>query len=62
MKWWERIWFSIGGLMLIDPQTVMDIIGIAMLGMGLFIQWRENKSGKKMEPIFREDFFRELFL
>jgi TRAP-type uncharacterized transport system fused permease subunit len=51
MKWWERIWFSIGGLMLIDPQTVMDIIGIAMLGMGLFIQWRENKSGKKMEPI-----------
>jgi TRAP transporter 4TM/12TM fusion protein len=51
MKWWERIWFSIGGLMLIDPRTVTDIIGIAMLGMGLFIQWRESKSGKKVEPI-----------
>ncbi len=51
MKWWERIWFSIGGLMLIDPRTVTDIIGIAMLGMGLFVQWRESKSGKKVEPI-----------
>ncbi len=44
MKWWERVWFAIAGLMLIDPGTVTDIIGIVMLGIGLFYQWQKSKS------------------
>jgi len=44
MKWWERVWFAIAGLMLIDPGTVTDIIGIAMLGIGLFYQWQKSKT------------------
>jgi TRAP-type uncharacterized transport system fused permease subunit len=43
MKWWERVWFVIGGLMLIDPGTWTDIIGIAMLAIGLFYQWRKRQ-------------------
>jgi TRAP transporter 4TM/12TM fusion protein len=44
MRWWERIWFIIGGLMLIDPGTLTDLIGIGMLGVGLFYQWQKSKS------------------
>ena len=47
MKWWERIGFAIAGLMLIDPGTLTDIIGVAMLGIGLFYQWQKSKSTQK---------------
>lgn len=43
MNWFERIWFAIAGLMLIDPRTVTDIIGIMMLTAGLVIQYRKKK-------------------
>jgi len=43
MRWWERIWFMVGGLMLIDPGTLTDLIGIAMLGVGLLYQWHKSK-------------------
>jgi len=43
MNWFERIWFAIAGLMLIDPRTVTDIIGIMMLAAGLVIQYRKKK-------------------
>jgi TRAP transporter 4TM/12TM fusion protein len=43
MNWFERIWFAIAGLMLIHPGTLTDIIGIVMLAMGLFIQYRKKK-------------------
>jgi TRAP transporter 4TM/12TM fusion protein len=51
MKWWERVWFAIGGLMLIDPGTLTDIIGIAMLGLGLLYQLQKNKGGDKTGKI-----------
>jgi TRAP transporter 4TM/12TM fusion protein len=44
MKWWERVWFAVAGLMLIDPGTLTDIIGVVMLGIGLFYQWQKSKS------------------
>jgi TRAP transporter 4TM/12TM fusion protein len=43
MNWFERVWFAIAGLMLIHPGTLTDIIGIVMLAMGLFIQYRKKK-------------------
>jgi TRAP-type uncharacterized transport system fused permease subunit len=46
MRAWERIWFIIGGLMLIDPGTLTDLIGIGMLGVGLLYQWHKSKSKK----------------
>ena len=47
MNWAERVLFAAAGLMLIDPGTLTDIIGILMLGTGLIIQWRKSKSLKK---------------
>jgi len=44
MKWWERIWFAVGGLLLIDPGIMTDLIGIAMLVMGFLNQWRIRKQ------------------
>jgi len=49
MRWWERVWFIIGGLLLIDPGTVTDIIGIAILVVGIFYQWRRSISIKAAE-------------
>jgi UPF0716 family protein affecting phage T7 exclusion len=43
MNWFERIWFGIGGLMLIDPGLVTDVIGVAMLAVGLYFQYRKKR-------------------
>jgi TRAP transporter 4TM/12TM fusion protein len=53
MRWWERIWFLVGGLMLIDPATLTDVIGIAMLGIGLAYQ--RTKSRTIGQPSRRND-------
>ncbi len=46
MKGWERIWFAAGGLLLIDPGMLTDLIGIVMLGLGALYQWRVAKRLK----------------
>lgn len=44
MKWWERIWFAVAGLLLIDPGTLTDISGVVMLASGAFYQWWKKKA------------------
>jgi TRAP transporter 4TM/12TM fusion protein len=46
MRWWERIWFAVGGLLLIDPGVTTDIVGIVMLALGFLNQWRIRKQTK----------------
>ena len=48
MKWWERIWFAVGGLLLIDPGFMTDLIGIVMMGFGFLYQWRIRKRTKSV--------------
>jgi TRAP transporter 4TM/12TM fusion protein len=48
MNWFERAWFAIGGLMLIDPGLTTDAIGLAMLGAGLAYQWRKQRALKSL--------------
>jgi TRAP transporter 4TM/12TM fusion protein len=48
MKWWERIWFAAGGLLLIDPGAFTDLIGLSMLALGFFYQWRSRRSAKSV--------------
>jgi TRAP transporter 4TM/12TM fusion protein len=43
MRWWERLWFALGGLMLIDPGAVTDLVGLVMLGAGFLYQWHRGK-------------------
>lgn len=44
MSFPERIWFAIGGLLLIDPGTLTDIIGFVMIGAGLAYQLYRKKA------------------
>jgi hypothetical protein len=45
--WWERIWFAVGGLLLIDPGTLSDINGTPMLVGGASYQWWRKKADKE---------------
>jgi TRAP transporter 4TM/12TM fusion protein len=46
MTWYERVWFFIGGLLLIDPGTVTDLIGFGMLALGMLNQLRRKRAGE----------------
>ncbi|MCK9363533.1 MAG: TRAP transporter permease [Syntrophales bacterium] len=50
MKWWERIWFALAGLLLIDPGAVTDLIGIGMMALGILYQWRTSRTVKSVVP------------
>ena len=47
MRWWERVWFFVGGLMLIDPGILTDITGIAMLALGVLYQLRKKRAEER---------------
>ncbi|OPY91922.1 MAG: Sialic acid TRAP transporter permease protein SiaT [Syntrophaceae bacterium PtaU1.Bin231] len=49
MVWWERIWCAAAGLMLIDPGTLTDIIGLTMLTLGFLYQWSRRKKARTAE-------------
>ena len=49
MKWWERIWFAVGGLLLIDPGLMTDLVGLVMLGLGFLYQWHKAKRTKSVD-------------
>ncbi|MDP3283954.1 MAG: hypothetical protein Q8M56_05965 [Desulfobacterales bacterium] len=44
MTWLERGVFFIGGLMLVDPGTITDIIGILVLAVACFYQWEKKRK------------------
>jgi UPF0716 family protein affecting phage T7 exclusion len=45
MSWIERIVFAVGGLLLVDPGTVTDLIGIGLLALCVASQYRKKKEG-----------------
>ncbi len=45
-----RIWFIIGGLLLIDPGLYTDLVGVSILAAGLGYQIFNNKRGKTATP------------
>ncbi len=44
MNWLERIVFFVGGLMLIDPGTITDVLGLGLLALG--VGWQLYKKRK----------------
>ncbi|MBQ9965711.1 MAG: TRAP transporter permease [Clostridia bacterium] len=48
MRWYERIVSAIGGLLLIYPGTVTDIIGVALVGIVFVLQLITRKSQSKL--------------
>jgi TRAP-type uncharacterized transport system fused permease subunit len=45
MNWIERILFIVGGLLLVDPGTITDIMGIGLLAVCVFNQYRKKRAG-----------------
>jgi TRAP-type uncharacterized transport system fused permease subunit len=45
MNWVERILFIVGGLLLVDPGTLTDIMGIGLLAVLVFYQYRKKRGG-----------------
>lgn len=45
MSWWERVLFFGAGLMLIDPGTITDAVGLGLLGLGALYQWFKKRRG-----------------
>ena len=49
LMWWQRILAIIGGLMMIDPGLMTDLIGIAIIGIVVVEQYvLKDKSQKKL--------------
>ena len=46
-SWWERLLSVAGGLLLIYPGLVTDVIGLSLVGLVLVIQLLENRLAKK---------------
>jgi len=44
MTWLERGVFFIGGLMLVDPGTITDLIGLLILAVACFYQWEKKRK------------------
>ena len=47
-SWWERLLSIVGGLLLIYPGLVTDLIGLALVGLVLIIQIAERQHDKKV--------------
>ncbi len=45
MSWVERILFVVGGLLLVDPGTITDIIGLGLLSLLVANQYRKRRAG-----------------
>jgi TRAP transporter 4TM/12TM fusion protein len=50
MSWWERIASFAGGLLLIDPGTLTDIIGVCILGLITAVQYRKWRTARSFKP------------
>jgi len=46
MRWYERIMFIAGGVLMVDPGAVTDIVGIAVIGSAVLIQILRKKAAK----------------
>jgi len=47
---WERLLLFIGGLLLILPEMITNIIGIVILGVVWLIQKQRDDSGTGIQP------------
>jgi TRAP-type uncharacterized transport system fused permease subunit len=44
--WWERVALFVGGILLIDPGTLTDIIGLIIIGIITVFQYRKWSKGR----------------
>ncbi len=47
MRWWERILFILGGILLVMPGTYTDLIGLALVATGVVVQLVKKRATAK---------------
>ena len=65
--WWQRILLVGGGLLMVTPEAVTDIIGIVIVAFVVMLQYFVNKkekitAQKKIPPVNRWNFFVDLYV
>ncbi len=48
--WWERIIFLVGGLLLIEPSIMTDLIGAGLMVFAIFLQVVRRKKRQTPTP------------
>ena len=48
MAWWERIGVLAAGLMLIDPTTLTDVVGVTLISILTILQYRKARQARAM--------------
>lgn len=44
LRWWERLVFAAGGVLLVYPGSVTDLIGLALMAFGIVLQLIQKKA------------------
>lgn len=53
--WWERVALFVGGILLIDPGTLTDIVGLAIIAIITVIQYRKWSKGQSSTSVLNLD-------
>lgn len=57
LPWWERILAVIGGLALIDPNLITDIVGIVIITFVFVQQYLlKDKNQKELSELYEKSF------
>jgi UPF0716 family protein affecting phage T7 exclusion len=51
MSWWERIIILAGGLLLIIPGTMTDLVGLGLMALITLIQYYRTRTAKTVTTI-----------
>ena len=46
MAWWERVVFAAGGVLMVDPSAITDLVGLGLLATGVVIQVMKRRAAK----------------
>lgn len=49
MTWWERIIFVVGGILMVDPGRITDLIGLALIAAGVVLQLTHRKKAASVQ-------------
>ncbi len=49
MKWYERVMAAVGGLLLVDPELLTDVVGLGILGVTILLQVMDKKKNRPLQ-------------
>ena len=49
MKWYERVMAAVGGLLLVDPDLMTDVVGLSLLAVVVVLQMMQKKKTRPLQ-------------